>query len=148
MARATTANFDAMVLEIEWVADSGTYARICGLTSRGIDRKANTSSSEVPDCSDESLPASLEKAIQSYEFTISGSGVWSSESHENILDWFYSGVTKNIRIHHANAASGATEYESGPAILTSVSNQAQRGNKVTADLAIEFDGVPTRTAKS
>ena len=108
MARATTANFADMVLEVEWVASSGTYARICGLTSRGIERKANTSTSEVPDCDDETLPAALEKAIQSYEFTISGSGVWSSESHENMLDWFYAGTPKNIRIHHANAVSGAT----------------------------------------
>lgn len=147
MARATTANFADMVLEVEWTKDSGVYSKICGLTSRGIDRKANTSSSEVPDCDDETLPASLEKAIQSYEFTISGSGIWSSESHENMMDWFYDGSLKNIRIHHVKAVTGATEYESGAALLTSLSNQAQRGNKVTADINIEFDGVPTRTAK-
>jgi predicted secreted protein len=148
MTRATTANFADMVLEVEFVASSGTYSRVCGLTSRGLDRKANTSSSEVPDCDDETLPSAIEKDIQSYEFTVSGSGVWSSQSHESMLDWFYSGARKNIRIHHVNAEVGDTEYEGGPALLTSLSNQAQRGNKVTADIAIEFDGVPTRTAKS
>lgn len=148
MARATTANFHQMVVEIEWVADSGTYAKVCGITSRGINRQSNMSTSEVPDCTDESLPAAVERAVQSQEVTISGSGVWSAESHENMLDWWYSGATKSIRVQHVNAASGDTEYETGDAYLVSISNQAERGQKVTAELSIEFDGLPTRTMKA
>ncbi len=148
MARATTATFDKFVLEVEWVASSGTYARVCGLTGRGINRSHNMSTTEVPDCDDESLPAAVERAVQSSEVTISGTGVWSKESHENILDWWYGGATKNVRIQHVNAESGDTEYESGPAYLVSVNNQGDRGSKVTAELDIQFDGVPTRTAKA
>ncbi|TIN83100.1 phage tail tube protein [Mesorhizobium sp.] len=145
MARATTANFDKMVVEVEWVANSGIYSKWCGVTSRGINRQSNMQTTEVPDCDDESLPAALERAVQSQEVTISGSGVWSAESHGLALDWWYSGATKSVRVHHVNAASGDTEYETGPAYLVTISNQAQRGQKVTADLSIEFDGVPTRT---
>lgn len=148
MARATTANFHEFVLEIEWVASSGTYSRVCGLTSRGINRQSNMSTSEVPDCDDESLPAAVERAVQSQEVTISGSGVWSAESHEKMLDWWYSGATKNVRVQHVNAESGDTEYESGAAYLVTFPNDAERGQKVTASLAIEFDGIPTRTMKS
>ncbi len=148
MARATTANFHQMVLEVEWVASSGTYAKVCGLTGRGINRQHNMQTSEVPDCTDESLPAAVERAVQSSEVTVSGTGIWSAESHGLLLDWWYSGATKNIRIQHVNAEAGDTEYESGPAYLQSINNQADRGTKVTAELAIEFDGLPTRTDAS
>ena len=148
MARATTANFHQMVVEIEWVASSGTYAKVCGITSRGINRQHNMQTSEVPDCNDESLPAAVERAVQSSEVTISGGGIWSAESHENMLDWWYSGATKSIRVQHVLAESGDTEYETGNAYLVSISNQAERGQKVTAELSIEFDGIPTRTMAS
>ncbi|MDX0007831.1 hypothetical protein GOB40_13920 [Sinorhizobium meliloti] len=148
MARATTANFHQMVLEVEVTAGSGVYSKLCGLTSRGINRQSNMSTSEVPDCADESLPAAVERAVQSQEVTISGSGVWAAESHEVMLDWWYSGATKSIRVQHVNAAVGDTEYETGNAYLVSISNQAERGTKVTAEISIEFDGIPTRTAKA
>ena len=148
MTRATTANFHQLVLEVETTDGSGVYSRLCGLTSRGINRQSNMSTSEVPDCNDESLPAAVERAVQSQEVTISGSGVWASQSHETMLDWWYSGATKSIRVQHVNAAVGDTEYETGNAYLVSINNQAERGTKVTAEISIEFDGVPTRTAKS
>lgn len=148
MARATTANFHQMVLEVEVTSGSGVYSRICGLTSRGINRQHNMSTSEVPDCDNEALPAAVERAVQSSEATISASGVWAAQSHEVLLDWWESGQTKSIRIHHVNAAVGDTEYETGNAYLVSINNQAERGTKVTAELSIEFDGIPTRTPKA
>lgn len=148
MAKATTANFHQMVLEVEWVAESGVFSRVCGLTGRGINRSHNMSTSEVPDCADESLPAAVERAVQSSEVTISGTGVWSKESHGNLLNWWYSGQPLNIRIQHVLAETGDTEYESGPAYLQSINNQADRGQKVQAEISIEFDGLPTRTDAS
>jgi predicted secreted protein len=147
MAKAGTANFHQMVLEVE-TDTPGTYAKLCGLTSRGVNRQHNMQTSEVPDCDDESKPAEVERAVQSSEVTISGSGVWASQSHETMLDWWYGGATKNVRIKHANASVGDTEYEAGPAYLVSIANQAERGQKVTAEISIEFDGLPTRTAKA
>lgn len=146
MAKAGTANFHQMVLEVE-TDTPGTYAKLCGLTSRGVNRQHNMQTSEVPDCDDESLPAAVERAVQSSEVTISGSGVWASQSHETMLDWWYGGATKSVRIKHVNASVGDTEYETGPAYLVSISNQAERGQKVTAEISIEFDGLPARTAK-
>lgn len=148
MAYATTANFNQLVLEVEVTAGSGVYSKLCGLTSRGVNRQHNMSTSEVPSCTDESLPAQVERAVQSSEVTISGSGVWASESHEVMLDWWYSGATKSVRIQHVNAAVGDTEYETGNAYLVSISNQAERGTKVTAEISLEFDGLPTRTNKA
>ncbi|RWP19262.1 MAG: hypothetical protein EOR00_09140 [Mesorhizobium sp.] len=148
MARATTANFHQMVLEVEVTAGSGTYSKLCGLTGRGINRQHNMQTSEVPDCDDESLPAAVERAVQSSEVTISGSGVWAAESHGTMLDWWYAGTTKSIRIQHVNATAGTPEYETGNAYLVSINNQADRGSKVTAEISIEFDGLPTVTDAS
>lgn len=147
MARAITENFHEFILEVE-TETPGTYAALCGLTSRGINRTSNMSTSEVPDCDDESLPAAVERAVQSQEVTVSGSGVWAQTSHELMLDWWYSGATKNVRIKNTKAAVGDTEIEAGPAYLVSINNQAERGTKVTAEIEVEFDGVPVRTAKA
>ena len=148
MAYATTATFAQFVLEVEFVAASGTYSKVCGLTSRGINRQSNMATSEVPECDDEGLAAQVERSVQSQEATIDASGVWSAESHEKLLDWWESAATKSVRIKHVNAASGDTEYETGDAYLVSINNSVSRGEKVTAELSIEFDGIPTRTMKS
>lgn len=148
MAYADTADFADLVVEVEWVASSGTYAKVCGITSRGVNRQSNMATNEVPECDDETLPNQVERNVQSQEVTISGSGVWAKQSHEKMLDWWYLAQRKNIRVYHANVDSGDTEYESGPAFLTQLSNQAEKGQKVTAEVSIEFDGVPTRTAKA
>lgn len=146
MAKATTENFHEMVLEIEEEGTPGTWVKICGLTERGVNRTHNMQTSEVPDCDDESLPAGLERAVQSSEVTIAANGVWAAESHQIMIDWWYSAAIKNTRISHVKAAVGDTEMETGPAYLTSLNNVAARGTKVTADMTIEFDGMPTRTA--
>lgn len=146
MARATTAKFHQMVLEVE-SATPGTWTRLCGITSRGISRTSNMETSNVPDCDDESLPDAVERSVQSQEVTIEASGVWAAESHKTVMDWWYSGQAKNIRIHHVNAPVASTQYETGLAYITSMNNVAERGPKVTAEMTIEFDGIPTRTAK-
>ncbi len=147
MAYATSAKFHQMVVEIE-TGTPGVYSKICGVTSRSVNRTSNMSTSEVPDCDDESKPSAVERAVQSQEVTISGTGVWASQSHGTMLDWWYSGATKNIRVGHLNAAVGETEYETGPAYLVNINNTAERGSKVTSEIEIQFDGLPTRTAKA
>lgn len=146
--KPTTAEFQHLVIEIETDVE-GTFSKICGITQRGINRQHNMQTTEVPaDCDDESLPAVVERAVQSSEVTIPGTGVWASQSHQLMLDWWYSGQPKNIRVKHDRAAIGDTEYETGPAILVSLNNSVEKGQKVTAEIEIQFDGLPTRTAKA
>lgn len=147
MTYADTAKFSQTAVEVE-TDTPGTYAIICGITTRGVDRTSNMNSNEVPDCDDEDLPNEVQKDVQSQEVTISGSGLWSSQSHGTMMDWWYSGQSKNVRIHHVKAAVGDTEYETGPAYLTKLSNAVTKGQRTTADVSIEFDGIPTRTAAS
>ena len=147
MTVATTANFSQTVLEVEFTPASGVYARVCGLTSRDITRTSTMSTSEVPDCNSEDTPAQIQRSVQSQEAVIAASGVWSAESHQKLLTWWSSGLPLNVRIHHVKANSGDTEYETGPAYLVSIKNAAVRGSKTTADIAIDFDGLPVVSLK-
>jgi len=146
MAQATTQKYEELVLETS--TDSGaTWTRICGLIDVEITRTANIDTAEVPDCDDESLPLGVERQVRSVEVSVSGTGVWAQSSHEMLQDWFYSSASQDVRIGNLNAAVGDTEYETGVAYLTNLSNSRTKGQKVTASIEIQFDGIPTRTAK-
>ena len=147
MAQPVTEKFEQMRLEVS--EDGTTWAMLCGLVGVTINRSAQFDTSEVPaDCADESLPLRVEREIRTIEVTVSADGVWEQNAHETILDWFYSGASKQIRLGHLNALVGNTQYESGPAILSSYNNQRTKGQKVTAAIEIQFDGTPKRIAKA
>lgn len=152
--RATTAKFEEFILEVEFdpVGSSGTYSSICGLNDVSFNRNSNTDTSEVGDCDDESLPFAIERQVRSQEVTVSASGSWALQSHEKMMDWWYGGTTLNIRIRNTkvqnDGTSGDTYIEAGPALLTSLNNSRTKGPRVTAEIEIQFDGVPTRTGVS
>lgn len=147
MAKAVTQKYEELVLEMS--DDEGsTWAKICGVTDVSVTRTANADTSEVPDCDDESVPLSVEREVRSLEVSVSGTGVWAQQSHGGLMDWYYNGDTKYVRLGNLKAASGETEYETGPAILTTLSNERTKGKKVSAEIEIQFDGTPTRSAKA
>jgi hypothetical protein len=125
--------------------DQLVWAKICGLTSRTVSRSDTMQTSEVPDCDDESLPSATERAVQSQEVQITGTGVWAAQSTPLMKSWFYSAKTKNVRVTDLLTPTGFIEQETGPAYLTNLNNQAQKGQKVSADITIAFDGLPQLT---
>lgn len=145
MATAVTEKYEEMILEVELVASSGTYTPICGMIDVTITRTANVDTAEIPDCDDESLPLSIERQVRSIEVSVSASGVWAQSSQSDMKEWFYSSATKNVRIRDTKASVGDVSIESGPALLTTLSNARTKGQKVTAEIEIQFDGTPTRT---
>lgn len=147
MAAPITEKFEQLVLEVE-TAVPGTYAIVCGLTDITISRSAEVDTTEVPaDCTDESLPLRMEKSIRAINVSVSANGVWAQQSNDMLLAWFYGGQTKNVRIKNENAAVGDIHIEAGAAILTKVDHSRTKGQKVTAEIELEFDGTPTRTDK-
>ncbi len=154
MALATTAKFEELILEVEFDSKNaaGTYSAICGLIDVTISRSANVDSVEIPHCDDESLPLATERSVRSIDITVSGSGVWALESHEKVMDWFYSSQALKIRIRNKKVETagktGDTTIEEGMALFTRLDNQRTKGQKVTAEIELQFDGTPTRTAKS
>lgn len=151
MAYATTSAYKDTTLAVEFVASSGTYSTICGITSWSYNETTNLDETEVPDCDDLALPLQVERAVRSRGATISASGVWALSSHQAILAWSASGGKKNVRITFgvvtASGAATDTEELNGTAYLTNLSYSLAYGQKVQASFDLVFDGVPTATVK-
>lgn len=147
MARADTEKFEEMILDVE-TSTPGVYAALCGMTDVTITRSSNVDETEIPDCDDESLPNSIERQIRSQTVKVDATGVWASQSNKTMMDWWRSGATKNIRIRNTAAAVGDPETESGPALLVSIKDARTKGKKVTREISIEFDGVPSIADKT
>lgn len=149
MAKAVTAKFEEMVLEVEFdpVGSAGTYTRICGITDVTINRTSNVDTTEVPDCADESKPHYVERAVRSQEVNVSGTGVWSLSANHEMQTWWRSGTTLDTRIRNVKAEDngdvGDIYEETGPALLVSLNNGRTKGQKVSANIEIQFDGIPT-----
>lgn len=153
MAKAETAKYQHLILEVEFdpVGDAGNYSIICGMIDVSVTRTSNIDTTEVPDCTDESLPLSVERSVRSQEVSASGTGVWALSSNSKISDWWYSGATLLARLRNAKVeADGVTGdiiTETGPAILVSLNNSRTKGQKVTAEIELQWDGVPVRGLK-
>lgn len=147
MAKATTATFGQFkILLGNGATPVEVFTAICGLTSKGISFNSDPTETEVPDCSDEDLPAYKEKGVKAYDITMTGSGMWSKEAHGTILDWWKSGAAKNIKVQYMQAEVGDDEFIQGPAILLSIGNSVEKGGRLSADLSIAFSEMPTFTA--
>ncbi|MCV0396963.1 MAG: phage tail protein [Rhizobiaceae bacterium] len=152
MTKPATAKFEEMVLEVEFdpVGAAGTFSSICGLIDVTINRTSNIDTSEVPgSCDDESLPLSIERQVRSQEVTASGTGVWARQSHQKMLAWWRTGATLNARLRNKNVEDNGEEddiyEETGPAILANLNNGRTKGQKVSSEIEIQWDGVPATT---
>ena len=139
-----TANAPNMTLLPE-PAGTLVWGKICGITSRTVNRTTTMQQTEIPDCTDESLPNAIEKSVQAQEQTVAGTGVWAAESHTLMLNWWRSGARKNVRVCNIKTLTGGPKCEYGGAYLTQLNNVAEKGQKVTSDIQIEFDGLPNLT---
>jgi hypothetical protein len=146
MARATTSTFGQFKILL---GDGETpvegFEPICGLTSKGINYETETATSQVPDCDDEDLPAYSEESPTSYKVSISGSGMWTAESHGILLDWWKTGAAKNVKVQYANAAPGTVEFVSGPAIIKGPNGNVDKGGRMSSEITLVFTEMPTFT---
>lgn len=144
MATATTTSFAKFKILIgDGETPTEGFTPICGLTSKGVQWSADVVTSEVPDCADEDLPSWQEKDVKSVGASISGSGMWSVQSHGQMLDWMVSGAKKNIKIQYVDAATGEPEFYNGPAVITGVGHSVEKGGRLSQDISIEFTAKPT-----
>ena len=149
MATATTSTFASFkILVGDGATPTEVFTAICGLTSKGISGSADVVTSEVPDCSDEDLPSWQEKDVKSISMSLSGSGMWSTENHAILMDWFLSGAKKNCKVQYATAATGSPEYLAGPCVLASLNNAVEKGGRISAEITLEFSAKPTVTDKA
>lgn len=146
MAQATTSSFSNFkILLGDGATPTEAFAPICGLTSRGLQGASDVVTSEVPDCANEDAPSWQEKDVKSISMSLSGSGMWSVESHGILMEWFLSGAKKNVKVQYALADSGDPEFLTGPAVITKLDNAVEKGARVSADITLEFTAKPTVT---
>ena len=148
MAQAKTSKFSEFLLLLGDGADPEVFAAPCGLTSRGISFSADTDSTDVPDCSDESLPSWKERDVTSKSASISGSGVMDKTSRALYWAWYDSGDSKNIQIKDPASAADKGGYWSGKAVITSLDFKVDKGQRVSCDISLESDGAWTWTDAS
>ena len=144
MVQAVTAKFSEFVIHLGDGATPEVFTKICGLTSKGVNFNNNTTTTAVPDCDDEELPAFEEEDVTSQQIEVSGSGVWSAAHHGIMLDWALDGTQKNIKLEFVNAPTGTAQFLNGPAILKTLGNTGGRGERRQSDIAIAFANKPTK----
>lgn len=147
MARPTTSKFSEFAIHVE-TAVAGTYEFLCGLTSKGLDIQNSTSTTAVPDCADEDLPAWNEEQITAQGMAIKGSGVFTREKSKTVLEWALDGEEKNVRVYPGKANVGDIEYFEGPAILKTIGLQVNRGDRVQQSLDLAFTQKPSKHIKA
>lgn len=142
MAKPTTENFADFVVLLGDGATPENFVAPCGFTNKALKLTAQSSSTILPDCDDPTAPAWTAKAVTALDGQVTGAGVLAQESNLLWIDWFISGLSKNIKIQRA----GGTW--TGAAILTDISDSVQlnaEGNRVQRSVTIDNDGQWTWT---
>lgn len=109
-------------------------------TTRSLTMTVNTASAEVPDATNQALPATTVRVAQSTDSKIDGAGLLHTSSLKEYMDWAASGVAKNVKF----TGPGATV--TGPYILTSFQITGDRVEMVEATMTFEQSGAVTVTA--
>lgn len=149
MAAGTGAKFHEMQILIgNGATPTEVFSLLCGVTSKEISYETETVTTEMPDCSDESLPSFKQVGIKSYGVTLKCSGMWTKEAHPVLMAWFQSSAAKNIKCRYVNAAVGSPEYVNGPAVLTNMSNSVEKGGNLSGSFDIAFAATPTYVNKT
>lgn len=148
MARAKTQTFGQFQILLGDGEDPEVFSIICGLTSKGMQRVASTNTTVELDCDDEDKPGYEAEDVASFKCTISGSGVWAAQNHNTMLTWFRSGLPRNVKVRNMGVNVGDIEYEQAPAVLTTLSQNGEKGGKILAEIAIAFREMPATTLKA
>ena len=147
MAKATEVSFSKYKILIgDGATPVEAFTAICALTSKGVQRGAQTTSNIRYDCDNEDAPGYEEKRVTSLSVTISGAGKVAMENRQDMLDWYYSAEPRNVKIQNVDAPNGQTEFEQGPAVLTQYNETGERNGKMGCDITIEFSEQPTLVA--
>jgi len=108
-------------------------------TTRGITLTVNAASSEVPDATNQALPATTVRVAQSTDSKIDAAGLLHTSSLKEYLDWAATGVQKNVKF------TGPGAIITGPYILTSFQTTGDRVEMVECTMTFEQAGAITVT---
>ena len=140
MAQPTVATFGKFLLLLGDGASPEVFSAPCGFTDRSLELKADTNSTQVPDCDNPDAPAWETKDISTLSVTVTGQGVLALEALPKWRDWYFSATPKNVRVQLALPAGKGPGYYQGAAILTSLKHDSAVGEKIKLSVNIENTG--------
>jgi hypothetical protein len=143
MAQATAISFSKFRVKLGNAASPEVFTAPCGFNSRSFRRTKNTNEVDLPDCTDEDLPAYVGREVRSLDWSISGEGILSEEAVSTWETWYASTASKNIKVELVFLGSPGTITLTGAAHLTSYEVSGTRGDKVQISVEILGDGVLT-----
>jgi hypothetical protein len=109
-------------------------------TSRGFSATASSETDELVDTVNQALPATTVRRVSATDTKIDGAGMVHLPDVKIYLDWFTSGLPKNVKV----TMGGATV--TGPYILTSFQVSAERMKTAEVQLTLEQAGAYVITA--
>lgn len=140
MAQPTVATFGKFLVLLGDGASPEVFSAPCGFTERSFELKADTSSTQVPDCDDPDAPAWEDKDVSTLSSTITGQGVMALEALPTWRAWYFSGAAKNVRVQLALPTGKGPGYYQGAAVLTSLKHDSNIGEKCKLSVNIENTG--------
>lgn len=150
MAKPTTASWSKFLVLVGDGAGPEVFTAPCALTAKGLDISADTSDSNVPDCSDPDLPSWVERVVRGLSGTISGSGRLALGTASSMWRaWALNGSAKNVRIKIDVPLANDGGYFAGSFLLTRFRLTGNESDgKIGVDVTLVSDGPLTWTAAS
>jgi hypothetical protein len=142
MAQPTVIAGTKLIILVGNAAIPEVFSAPCGLTTSGINFTAATNTTLVPDCDDPEAPTWEARDVSSMGFEVTGSGVMAVESFNVWRDWMLSGLGRNVQIKFDDPGLG---YWGAVMKLTRWNHSGARGQKVTVEVSMVSDGMPTWT---
>lgn len=141
MAQPITARPGKMRILLGDGADPEVYTAPCGMTTKGLTISKNLGEVSIPDCDDPDAPYWLSRDVETLSASISGDGVLAAESEDewNAAAFSTDSVNAKVEIEF----SSGTRTFSGAFHLDSFAINAAQGQRVSANISMQSDGIVT-----
>jgi hypothetical protein len=148
VAIAKTLKFANQVMLIGDGASPEVYEAPCGFTTLTLTVNIATNDTNVPDCDDPSLPSWLISDEVSKQMVLSGDGVLDTDAFQMWREWLLAGGEKNVRWFTSGTGANGGGYFQAPGIMSTYSENGQRGQRWNLSSAVTLNGKPAWTASA
>lgn len=141
-----TLNGEQLLIHIEMVPSSGTYAHDCLInTERGIEFSADAKEFTVPNCLTPSDPAWVTVIKDGLKAAITGAGLLHTSSVEDWWTWFKDSAARNVRVKINVAGADGGGYWQGAFHLTAFKVSGAAKDLSQAEVTMASSGAVTWT---
>ena len=145
MAKPTTASAAKLLILVGDGGSPETFAAPCGLTTKGINFRAESNDTTVPDCDDPDLPAWTERVVKSLSAGVTGSGVLAAEALDTWWDFYSQAQALNCRVK-IDSPSFNDVYFAGAFLLSTFNVTGTIGEKINVQIEMQSDGEVVRVS--